>query len=265
MKILIINGGSRLGNTWELTMLVKEELTLISNEIDYTEIHLKDLNLPFCLGCSLCFRKGHNYCPHNTIIQNLMDKIEESDGVIFSAPTYNMQMPALTKNIVDHLCFMLHRPRYFDKKGLIISTTGGVGAKNATKSMAATMNGWGFNRCYQLPIAAISWNDYNSTEKHKRKMRSISKKFYEDVASKKLHAPSYSVLIPYNLFRGMSFDYREGKEYEMRDGIFWEENDRISKAYDSSVPLPIYKKLFGNMFYVMAKKISKYMIVTYRK
>jgi hypothetical protein len=74
--------------------------------------------------------------------------------------------------------------------------------------MAATMKGWGFNRCYQLPIAAISWNDYHSTEKHKRKIRSIAKKFYEDVVS---------------------------------------------------------KKLFGNMFYVMAKKVSKYMIITYRK
>lgn len=265
MKILIINGGPRLGNTWELTMKVKEQLSLISKDIDYTELHLKDLNLPFCLGCSLCFRKGHNYCPHNTIIQNIMDRILESDGVIFSAPTYNMQMPALTKNFVDHLCFMLHRPRYFDKKALIISTTGGVGAKSATKSMAGTMKGWGFNRCYQVPVSAISWNDYHLTEKHKRKVNATTKKFYEDVTGGKLHAPSYLVLIPYNLFRGMSFEYRKGKEYEMRDGSFWEENDRISKAYASNVPLPIHKKIFGNMFYYMAKKISKYMIVTYRK
>lgn len=265
MKILIINGGPRLGNTWKLTMLVKEELKLISSKIDYTEIHLKDLNLPFCLGCSLCFRKGHEHCPHNNIIQSIMDKIQESDGVIFSAPTYNMQMPALTKNFVDHLCFMLHRPRYFNKKGLIISTTGGVGAKNATKNMAGTMKGWGFNRCYELSVSATSWNNYKATEKHKRNVQSVSKKFYEDLASKKLHPPSYSVLIPYNLFRGMSFDYRAGKEYEIRDGSFWEEGDRISGAYDSNVPLPIHKKLFGNMFYILAKNISKYMIITYKK
>jgi len=265
MKLLIINGGARLGNTWELTMGVKKELALISEEIDYTEIHLKDLALPFCLGCSLCFRKGHDYCPHNSIIQRIMDKIEESDGVIFSAPTYNLQMPALTKNLVDHLCFMLHRPRYFDKKALIISTTGGVGAKSATKSMAGTMNGWGFNRCYQIGIAVASWNDYHLTPKHKRKILSVTKRFYKDLESKKLHSPLYWVLIPYNLFRGMSFDYRKGKEFEMRDGSFWEEKDRISNPYASNVPMGIHKKLFGNMFYLLGKKISKYMIATYKK
>ena len=246
-------------------MLVKEALISISREIDFEEIHLKDLNLPFCLGCSICFRKGHNYCPHNNIMQSLMDKIEENDGVIFSAPTYNMQMPALTKNFVDHLCFLFHRPRYFDKKGLVISTTGGVGAANATKYMSGTLIGWGFNRCYQLPISAISWNDYQPTEKHIRKIHSVAKKLYNDFASKKLYSPSYSALIPYNLFRGMSSDYRKGKEYEMRDGSFWEENGRIDHAYSTKVPLPIHKRLFGNMFYVLAKNISKNMLITYRK
>lgn len=265
MKILIINGGPRLGNTWELTLRVKEQLSLISKEINFTELHLKDLDLPFCLGCSLCFRKGHDYCPHNSIIQKLMDDIQESDGVIFSAPTYNMEMPGLTKNFVDHLCFMLHRPRYFNKKALIISTTGGVGAKNATKSMSGTMMGWGFNSCYQLPVKAISWNNYHLTKKHIRKVNSISRKFYEDINSKKLKAPPYWVLITYNLFRGMSFEYRKGKEYEMRDGDFWEDNCRDSKAYAHNVVLPYRKKLFGNMFYLLAKNISKYMVVTYRK
>lgn len=265
MKILIINGGPRLGNTWKLTLKVKEELTLFSKEIDFREIHLKDMNLPFCLGCSLCFRKGHNHCPHSEIVQVLMDQIEESDGVIFSAPTFFMSMPALSKNFTDHLCFMLHRPRYFSKMGLVISTTGGVGARSATKGMAGLMLAWGFNRCYQLPIASSSWNDYVMTQKHKRKMSVVTRKFYKDVASKKLHAPSYSVLIPYNLFRGMSIEYRKGKEYETRDGSFWKENDRMSKVYDASVPVPLHKKLFGHMFFVLAKKLGKKMVATYRK
>lgn len=265
MKILIINGGPRLMNTWELTMLVKEEILSINNEVEFEEIHLKDLNLPFCIGCSLCFRKGHNYCPHNSIVQKVMDKIEESDGIIFSAPNNNFQMPALTKNFVDHLCFALHRPRYYEKKALIVSTTGGVGAKNATKSMAATMSGWGFNKCYQLPVAAISWDAYKPTEKQKIKARSLASKFYSDLASKKLHSPSYPVLIPYNLFRGMSFNYRKGKDFETRDGSFYEENERMNTVYSPKVPLTIPQKLFGNMFYLIGKKASKHMIVTYRK
>lgn len=265
MKILVINGGMRLGNTWKLTSLVKEYIKSLDKEIDFEELHLKDINLPFCLGCSLCFRKGHEYCPHNQQIQLVMDKIEESDGIIFSAPTYYMQMPALTKNFIDHLSFMFHRPRYFSKKALVISTTGGVGAKKATNYMSATMIGWGFNRCYQLPVSAISWNDYHPKESDKRKSFTTARKFYADLVSGKLHVPSFSALIPYNLFRGMSFDYRKGTKYEIRDGSFWEETGLIDKTYSPMVPLPVYKKLFGNMFYLLAKMISKRMIVTYKK
>ena len=265
MKCLVINGASHKGNTWKLTELVKSCLLTLDTTIEFEEIHLKDINLPFCLGCSLCFRKGHTYCPHHEIMQIIMDKIDECDGVLFTATTNNMQMPALTKNLVDHLCFMLHRPRYFDKKALIISTTGGVGAKSATKYMAGTMVGWGFNRCYQLPITTISWNDYQPTEKHKRKSLKVAKRFYSDLASKKLHPPSVAALIPYNLFRGMSYDYQKGTEYEMYDGTFWEESGLIHEAYSPTVPLPIHKKLLGNFFCWFARRISKSMIVTYKK
>ncbi|URZ15072.1 flavodoxin family protein [Clostridium felsineum] len=263
MKILIINGGIRLGNTWTLAKLVKKELNLLSDEIEYKEIHLKDLNLPFCLGCSLCFRKGHKLCPHNSIIEKLMEAIENSDGVIFSAPTYIMSMPALTKNFVDHLCFMFHRPRYFNKKVLVISTTGGVGAKNAVKTMIGYFKGWGFNKAYGLWISSNSWNNYVVKEKHKIRTKAVVEKFYKDVESKKLHTPDYSVLIPYNLFRGMSFDYVKGKEYETADGEFWQ--NRIAEPYDKSVPLPIIKRIFGNIFYMLGKKLSKRVIVTYKK
>jgi len=265
MKILIIDGGFRKGNTWKLTTLVKEQINSFAQDIQFEEVHLKDLDLPFCVGCSQCFRKGHNHCPHNAIVQSIMDKIEESDGVIVSAPTYNMQVPALTKNWIDHMCYMLHRPRYFTKKGLVISTTGGVGVKKVTKYVAGTLIGWGFNRCYQLPISAISWNDYQPTEKDLRKSTAIAKKFYEDVMSKKMHSPSFSSVLCFNLFRGMSIEYRKGTEFETKDGTFWEQEGYDGVTFSPQIPMPIHKKLFGSMFFVLAKMMSKKMAVTYKK
>ncbi|MHB8061235.1 MAG: flavodoxin family protein [Ruminiclostridium sp.] len=265
MKILIINGGFRKGNTWSLVQQVKSYLQTLSKEITFEEIHLKDANFPFCTGCSLCFRKGHTFCPHNEIVQVIMDKIAESDGLIFAAPTYNMQMPAMTKNLIDHLSFALHRPRYFNKKAMIITTTGGVGAKNATKTLAGTLAGIGFNRCYQLPVNALSYNAYKPTDKHIKKSQNVSLKFYEDLASGKLHSPTLGALIPYNIFRAMSYDYSAGAEFETQDGHFWEDEGLIDTTYFPKVPLPIYKKLFGNMFYWIGKTMSKKMIVTYKK
>lgn len=265
MKCLIINGSPHKGNTWKLIQIAKKNILDMAPEMEFEEIQLSELNIPLCTGCSLCFRKGHAFCPHHNVMQHIMDKIDECDGVIFSVTCYQMHVPALTKNFTDHMCFMLHRPRYFNKKALIISTTGGVGASSTTKFMAGTLCGWGFNRCYQLPVSSISWNAYEPTPKDIKKCLKISKKFCDDLCSGKLHSPSFGVLIPFNLFRGMSSDYKPGTEYETMDGVYWDEAGLTNKTYATNVPLPIHKKVFGNMFYFLGRKMSKHMIVTYKK
>lgn len=265
MKCLIINGSTRKGNTWKLAELMKGNLQKLDTQMQFEEIHLADLHLPFCLGCSQCFRKGHTYCPHNEIIQKVMDQIEECDGVIFATSTFNAQVPAITKNLVDHLCFMLHRPRYFNKKAMVLSTTGGVGAKSSAMYIAGTLVGWGFNTCYQMPISSISWNDYQPTEKHKKQSLKLAKKFHSDLVSGKLHSPSLVALITYNVFRAMSRDYRPGTKFETYDGVYYDSTGLINETYSPMTPLPIYKRLFGNFFYLLGTIMSKYMVVTYKK
>lgn len=122
MRILIIDGSPRKGNTWKLTQKVMDILLTYDNTINFTEVHLSDLNLPFCMGCSNCFRVGHKHCPHNQIIQPIIDLIEENDAVIISVSSFQGQPTALMKNFTDHLAFMIHRPRFFTKKALIISS-----------------------------------------------------------------------------------------------------------------------------------------------
>lgn len=265
MKCLIINGSPHKGNTWKLTELVRSNIQKRFSNMEFEEIHLKDLDLPFCTGCSLCFRKGHEFCPHHNIMQKIIGKMNECDGVIFSVTSYQMHVPALTKNFTDHMCFMLHRPRYFNKKALIVSTTGGVGVGGATKFMAGAFCGWGFNKCYQLPVKSVSWNAYEPSDKDIKKCAKISEKFCRDLCSQKLHSPKFGVLIPFNLFRGMSRDYRPGTEYETKDGVYWDETGLADKTYFPAVPMPMHKKIFGNMFYFLGRKMSRYAIVTYKK
>lgn len=263
MRILIINGSTRRGNTWRLSEMVKEQIISFDNTVEFEEIHLSDCNIPLCTGCSMCFRKGHEFCPHNQYIQPIMNKIAECDGVIFAASCFQGAIPAIAKNLTDHLAFLLHRPRYFDKKALVISTTGGVSASSVTKSLSNTLPGWGVNKCYQLPIVALSWNNYQPTEKHIKKVHKISKAFYRDLESRKLYPPKVGVLIPFNLFQAMCKTYAPGTEYETRDGIFWEQYAGMS--YAPGIPLPIYKKIIGKLIYQVGKYLSPKMVVTYKK
>lgn len=265
MKYLLINGSPRKGNTWKLVEVAKAHIQSEDALAEFEELHLAAENLPFCCGCSNCFRLGHEKCPHSTTIIKIIHAIERADGVIFASTTYNMRETSILKNLFDHLCFMLHRPHFFSSKALIITTTGGVGGKAAAKSIASFLEGIGFNQCYLFSVASLSWNNYQVGEKTKSKLDKVSGQFYRDVASKKLHSPSCLDLIPYNLFRGMSQAYVKGTEYETQDGVYWTEDIRKKGVYDRAVKVPIFKRPIGQLFFCIGKFAGRKVMVTYKK
>lgn len=263
MKILIMNGSPHRGNTWRLTQCVKEMILTWDEAVDFTEIHLMDMNIPFCIGCSNCFRKGHQHCPHHEKVQVVLDLMEENDAVIFSVSCFQGNLTGVMKNLTDHLAFLLHRPRFFRKKAMIISTTGGVSASSTTKALAGTIAGWGVNKSYQLPIVALSWNAYEPTEQHIKKAEKVARKFYRDIKSKKVHAPSTWVLIPFNLFQAMCASNGQDNEYPTEDHHFWPQYSGMQ--YAPGISLPIHKRLLGKLFYCIGKYLAKRMVITYKK
>lgn len=246
-----------------MTVEAKRIVEALDQTVEFREVHLSDINLPFCTGCSNCFRRGHRTCPHNPIVQPIMDCIEDSDAVIFSVPCFQGHLPGILKNFTDHMAFMLHRPRYFTKKALIISTTGGVSARSTTKALAAALAGWGFNKCYQLPVTALSWNAYKPTEKDLKRTYDAAKKFYLDAKSGKMHVPGMGVLIPFNLFQAMCAGDGGENDYPTEDHNFWPQY--LGMRYAPGIPMTPGKKLFGRLIYLTGKKLSRSMVVTYQK
>ena len=246
-----------------MTVEAKRIVEALDQTVEFREVHLSDINLPFCTGCSNCFRRGHRTCPHNPIVQPIMDCIEDSDAVIFSVPCFQGHLPGILKNFTDHMAFMLHRPRYFTKKALIISTTGGVSARSTTKAYADAVAGWGFNKCYQLPVTALSWNAYKPTEKDLKRTYDAAKKFYLDAKSGKMHVPGMGVLIPFNLFQAMCAGDGGENDYPTEDHNFWPQY--LGMRYAPGIPMTPGKKLFGRLIYLTGKKLSRSMVVTYQK
>ncbi len=265
MKYLIINGSPHQGNTWELVKLARENIKKADPDAAFEEIHLIKEDLPFCLGCSACFRVGHEKCPHFITLGKIMDAIDGADGVIVSSTTYARRETALLKNLMDHLCFLMHRPHFFHSKALVLTTTGGVGGKGAAKSIASFLTAVGFNRCYTFSAPSYSWNDYHPGEKTKAKLAKMTDAFRRDVASLKLHSPTVLQLLTYNLFRGMSRHYVKGTPYATKDGDHWTDDARKICAYDRSTAVPFYKKPVGQLFFLMGKVFGGKFTVTYKK
>ncbi len=266
MRYLLLNACPRRGNTWKAVTLLKEALSALEPDAQFEEMQLSTLELPLCTGCSLCFRKGADFCPHRGVMDEIIAAIDRCDGLILSVTTCNMQPNALAKNLIDHLCYLLHRPRFFTKKALVVSTTGGVGAGKATKYAAGALEGMGFNRAYRLPIRALSWNDLQPGDSLRKKCARAAARFHTDVATGKLRAPKALLLIPYNLFRGMSRASAPGTPYATEDGIHWLAPERKTSVYDAAVPVrnPL-KWLLGHMFFGIGLLGGKVMMVTYKK
>lgn len=265
MKYLVINGSPHKGNTWKLAELAMEEIRRTDRESRFDEMHLMEAKLPFCTGCSLCFRKGGEHCPHYEIMQDAIMRMHEADGIIVITATFIARETALLKNFFDHMAYMMHRPAFFTKKALVITTTGGVGGKGAAKSVAETLCGIGMNKCCLLYAASYSWNAYEPKERTRKQVIKTTRAFCMDVMSGKMHFPSTGVLIPYNLFRGMAANYAPGMKYEMADGIYYGEKEHADRVYAQGIPLLPYQRLVGMIFYIIAKYVGKYIVVTYKK
>lgn len=171
MKILIIDGCPRKGNTWKLTLRAMEKIRQLCPDTEFEEITLSKLNLPFCTGCSNCFRLGPEKCPHYSIVGEIVYKIEQADGIIICSTCVDCRETTLLKNLFDHWCYMMHRPYFYKSKALIITSAGGKGQVKTAQSIETSLLAVGFNRCYQAAFAAISWNAYEPDEKAKKKDR----------------------------------------------------------------------------------------------
>ncbi|MGE5473735.1 MAG: NAD(P)H-dependent oxidoreductase, partial [Ignavibacteriales bacterium] len=128
MKILVIMGSPRKGNTYRATKKIEEFMQSLGN-VEFEYIMLRDAGLSQCSGCLACFGKGEDHCPHKDSAHIIEQKMHDADGVIFATPVYGISVSALMKTFIDRFSYIFHRPRFFDKKALLLSTAGALGNK----------------------------------------------------------------------------------------------------------------------------------------
>jgi len=221
MKCLVIHGSPRIGNTWNVLTLVKEEMKK-KLEIDFKDIELRKENLPLCIGCFNCIYKGEEKCPHKEVMSKIVDEIKNADALIITSPVYSMQISGLLKNFIDH--------------------------KDAANYVKRVLNYWGLNYIQTLPIA---YRSMELTEKNKTKVLKSTKKFSEELNSKKLHKPSFKSVVMFNLWKAMSKEkYEEGSA----DYDYWHSEEMSSGAFSPQVPIGVFKKVVGKAIYKMMSK-----------
>ena len=244
MKYLIINGSPRHGHTWEIVTRVKNTLSTTDTNTTFTHVELIDENIPYCRGCFSCFENGEDSCPDSDKIGSIVDKIRECDGLIITSPVYALHITALLKNFIDHVAYLYHRPEFFTKKALIISTTAGMGHKKVGKFLDETLRNWGFNERFKLCLIDVHDTNGYLPLNIKEKIDKTTLKFYNSIESKKLKSPSMNALFMYNMWRAMAYNNHIPCDHD-----FWVENDLINHEYHPSIPCSFIKKMPCKIFY----------------
>ena len=134
MKVLVIMGSPRNGNTCHAVQRIEALMRsriAPGEELEFTYLMLRDAGLSECRGCFTCFTKGEEHCPLKDRAPEIERQMHEADGMIFASPVYGMNVTGLFKTFVDRFAYIFHRPRFFDKTALLVTTTGMLGHKDA--------------------------------------------------------------------------------------------------------------------------------------
>ena len=230
MKILVIHGSMRKGNTYSLTKEIVDRLSA-KHDITISEISVSDIDLPFCTSCHVCFAKGEEYCPNHNSLAPLRKQLLDCDGAIFTGTTYVWSLNAAMKNILDHFAYMFHRPALFGKHGLVIVTSAGNKERAIAKYIKAVIAQMGINGALIFTLNTKQ-KQMGSESALAKKLDEVAEKFYSRIKSKQRISPTLRTIAKHNAFRAML--QSDFSEYP-RDTEYWKEPSNGSTAY----PVPI--------------------------
>ncbi|KLE16858.1 NAD(P)H-dependent oxidoreductase [Clostridium sp. C8] len=242
MRCTVIHGSPRRGNTWEVLNIAKDEMRKYG-EFEFKDIELGKENIPHCNGCFLCIYKGEDKCPHREKINYIVKEIEDSDFIIITSPTYSMQVSGLLKTFIDHMSYNFHRPKFFKKKALVITTTAGAGHKASSKYIRDILYYWGFNFVEIMPIA---YRAMVLSNKNVEKIKDISSRFSKNILSEKLNKPKIKYIFMYNLWRRFG---EEPLEYGDADHRYWKNSGLSKHVYHPDINIGVWRGLVGKAAY----------------
>jgi multimeric flavodoxin WrbA len=253
MKVTAFVGSARKKHTYNATEKFLEKLHSLGN-IEYEIVPLSDYNLGICKGCIVCMDKGEELCPLKDDRDTLIDKMINSDGVLFASPNYFFQVSALMKSFIDRLAYFGHRPRFFGRTFSCIVAQGIFGGGAIVKYLSFLGGAMGFNVVKGCCINSLE----PMTEKGRIKIDKIidkqSNKFYAKLIKKEYPTPSLFELM---IFRMSRTSRKIMLNESFRDYTYCQESGWFESDYYYPVRLNPLKKLAGKLFDIIAVQIAR--------
>jgi multimeric flavodoxin WrbA len=251
MKVTAFVGSARKKHTYHATELFMKNLQSFG-DIDCEIVRLNDYKIEICRGCKLCLDKGEELCPIKDDRDRLIEKIVDSDGVVFASPNYSFQVSGIMKVFLDRLGFIFHRPRFFGKTFTSIVVQGVYGGKKINEYLDFVGKGLGFE-----VVKGCSLNSMEPmTEKEQENFDSViyrqSRKFYSSLMKKEYPAPTLFELMVFRMARtSISLVLDES----WRDYQYYRKKGWFKTDYYYPARLNPFKKTAGKLFDFLFRRI----------
>ncbi len=253
MKVTAFIGSARRKHTYNASENFLKKLQSLGN-IEYEIVLLSDYNLQICRGCKLCTDKGEELCPLKDDRDKLIDKMVNSDGVIFASPNYSFNVSGQMKVFLDRFNPFLHRPQFFGKAFTSIVAQGVYGGEKIVKYFNFLGMGLGFNVVKGSCITTLE----PMTEEGQRKIDKIidgqSKRFYSRLIKKEFPTPSIFKLM---IFRWGRTSIKLMLNENFRDYNYYMKKGWFESDYFYPVKLNPLKKFTGRYFDMMAARTAR--------
>ena len=214
MKILAIISSPRRKNTYNAIKSI-EKIHKQNYDCEYEYLFLNQIDLQNCRGCHLCLTKGEEFCPLKDDHDMIIEKIESADGVILASPNHTMNVNWRMKNYIDRYSYLMHRPRYFYQRFMILITSGSYrGIKQATNALTHMASGG--KVISKIGIMNSPGMNEKKKVKQSKKLEREAMKFVKKMEKPFKYKPSFGHLVWFSAFKALyqgevdesSADYR---------------------------------------------------------
>ena len=138
MKIMGILGSARQGGNTEVMLDAALEEAQ-NNGVLIDKILLRDKSIAPCDGCMGCTQTGK--CIIEDDAQEILEKMVESDGIIWATPVYFWSMTGQTKPLMDRTYALLFpKLQLASKVGGLITVAAGRGCMNTANAFHMYFN-----------------------------------------------------------------------------------------------------------------------------
>jgi len=252
-RISVFVGSPRNQLTRQVVQEFVEDLKTFG-DVECEYVFLKDVNLSNCRGCGSCFLKGEERCPLHDDRDVLIEKLENSGGVVFATPNYSLNVSGIMKTFLDRLAFVFHRPRFFGKAFMGVVVQGIYGGKDVVNYLEKVGGAWGFTVGRGFYVTAFQPLSPSEQKKISEEVGKAAKRFHRALTRPSLPVPS---LLRLMLFRLSRSSIQAMLDETYRDYRYFKEKGWFESSYYYRTRVGPVRGLAGLFGDLLGKRIGR--------